>query len=278
MTPIRSAGNAQFKALHKLVQSSRERQARRACRCSTARISWPPICDHVGSRRSDRRQRLGLRQSRNQGSARAHVRVEPIVLARCAVSETFFGRHADRNHRGGRDAARRAAATRSSKLASWWKTCRTRATWDRSCDRPRRREWRTCCCRRTRCTPGRRACCAPAMGAHFLLRIHEGVDLAAAVREFKGRVIATSQQAQQSLFETDLRGKRGARVRKRRRRDLSAGSSTARACTSSPSRCRARPNRSTSRRRRRCVSLSECDNCSGQHFVITGPPLNDQSN
>lgn len=45
-----------------------------------------------------------------------------------------------------------------------------------------------------------------AMGAHFLLRIHEGVDLAAAVRQFKGRVIATSQQAQQSLFDADLRG------------------------------------------------------------------------
>src|SRR5262245_25495815 len=45
-----------------------------------------------------------------------------------------------------------------------------------------------------------------AMGAHFLLRIHEGVDLSAAADRFEGRVIATSQQAQQSLFDTDLRG------------------------------------------------------------------------
>jgi len=45
-----------------------------------------------------------------------------------------------------------------------------------------------------------------AMGAHFSLRIHEGVDLSAAADRFKGRVIATSQQAKQSIFETDLRG------------------------------------------------------------------------
>jgi RNA methyltransferase, TrmH family len=44
-----------------------------------------------------------------------------------------------------------------------------------------------------------------AMGAHFLLRIHEDVDFAAAVRQFKGRVIATSQQGK-SLFEADLKG------------------------------------------------------------------------
>jgi TrmH family RNA methyltransferase len=45
-----------------------------------------------------------------------------------------------------------------------------------------------------------------AMGAHFLLRIYEGVDLLAAARAYEGRVIATSQRAPRTLFEADLRG------------------------------------------------------------------------
>jgi TrmH family RNA methyltransferase len=45
-----------------------------------------------------------------------------------------------------------------------------------------------------------------AMGAHFLLRIHEGVDLAAAARAYEGRIIATAQRAPRTLFEEDLSG------------------------------------------------------------------------
>jgi len=45
-----------------------------------------------------------------------------------------------------------------------------------------------------------------AMGAHFLLRIHEGVDLVAAARAYTGRIVATSQRAPRTLFEEDLRG------------------------------------------------------------------------
>jgi TrmH family RNA methyltransferase len=45
-----------------------------------------------------------------------------------------------------------------------------------------------------------------AMGAHFLLAIHEGVDLVAAARAFHGRVIATSQRGARTLFDEDLRG------------------------------------------------------------------------
>jgi TrmH family RNA methyltransferase len=45
-----------------------------------------------------------------------------------------------------------------------------------------------------------------AMGAHFLLRIHEGVDLAAAARAYEGRIVATAQRAPRTLFEEDLRG------------------------------------------------------------------------
>ena len=44
------------------------------------------------------------------------------------------------------------------------------------------------------------------MGAHFMLRIYEQCDLAALVREFKGQVIATSQQAQKTVFAADLAG------------------------------------------------------------------------
>lgn len=45
------------------------------------------------------------------------------------------------------------------------------------------------------------------MGAHFALRIHEGVDLEAFVRSYPGRVIAASPVASRTLYETDLRGR-----------------------------------------------------------------------
>ena len=47
------------------------------------------------------------------------------------------------------------------------------------------------------------------MGAHFMLRIYEDVDLLALMEGFRGRVIATSHHSSQSVFETDLTGKVG---------------------------------------------------------------------
>ncbi|HTJ54344.1 MAG TPA: RNA methyltransferase [Nitrosospira sp.] len=45
-----------------------------------------------------------------------------------------------------------------------------------------------------------------AMGAHFLLHIHEQSDLADVARSFNGRVIATSLRAETSLYRIALRG------------------------------------------------------------------------
>ncbi len=45
-----------------------------------------------------------------------------------------------------------------------------------------------------------------AMGAHFLLRIHEQSDLVRVARAFNGRVIATTLKAETSLYRTALRG------------------------------------------------------------------------
>ncbi len=45
-----------------------------------------------------------------------------------------------------------------------------------------------------------------AMGAHFLLRIHEQSELAGVARAFSGRVIATTLKAETSLYRTSLRG------------------------------------------------------------------------
>ncbi len=45
------------------------------------------------------------------------------------------------------------------------------------------------------------------MGAHFILRIHEQCDLLELARAFEGRVIATSQRAEKSMFDADLTGK-----------------------------------------------------------------------
>ncbi|MFN7086188.1 MAG: TrmH family RNA methyltransferase [Burkholderiales bacterium] len=45
------------------------------------------------------------------------------------------------------------------------------------------------------------------MGAHFMLRIYEETDLLALIGNFRGRVVATSHRAARSLFDTDLTGK-----------------------------------------------------------------------
>ncbi|PTR17285.1 TrmH family RNA methyltransferase [Nitrosospira sp. Nsp2] len=45
-----------------------------------------------------------------------------------------------------------------------------------------------------------------AMGAHFLVRIHEQSDLASVARTFSGKVIATSLRAKNSLYRTCLTG------------------------------------------------------------------------
>jgi len=45
------------------------------------------------------------------------------------------------------------------------------------------------------------------MGAHFSLQIHEHVDVLAAARGFKGRVIAACSAARHSLYDTDLTGR-----------------------------------------------------------------------
>jgi TrmH family RNA methyltransferase len=44
------------------------------------------------------------------------------------------------------------------------------------------------------------------MGAHFMLEIHEQCDLQQLARTFKGRVIATSHRAKRSVFDADLTG------------------------------------------------------------------------
>lgn len=45
------------------------------------------------------------------------------------------------------------------------------------------------------------------MGAHFVLQIHEQSDLQAVARGFGGKVIAASQRAMKSVFDADLTGK-----------------------------------------------------------------------
>jgi len=45
------------------------------------------------------------------------------------------------------------------------------------------------------------------MGAHFALAIHEGADLREAARDFSGARVATRPGAPQSIFELDLKGR-----------------------------------------------------------------------
>ena len=46
-----------------------------------------------------------------------------------------------------------------------------------------------------------------AMGAHFMLQIHEQCDLLAFARGFRGRIVATSQCARKTVFDVDLTGR-----------------------------------------------------------------------
>lgn len=46
-----------------------------------------------------------------------------------------------------------------------------------------------------------------AMGGHFALQIHEGVDLLNIARGFTGKILAASLQANKNLFDCKLRGK-----------------------------------------------------------------------
>jgi len=48
-----------------------------------------------------------------------------------------------------------------------------------------------------------------AMGGHFALSIHENSDLIAVSREFGGKILAASLQAERSLYDCNLRGKLG---------------------------------------------------------------------
>ena len=48
-----------------------------------------------------------------------------------------------------------------------------------------------------------------AMGGHFALNIHESCDLIAVTREFGGKILAASLQAERSLYASNLRGKLG---------------------------------------------------------------------
>lgn len=48
-----------------------------------------------------------------------------------------------------------------------------------------------------------------AMGGHFALNIHERCDLIAVTREFGGKILAASLQAERSLYASNLRGKLG---------------------------------------------------------------------
>lgn len=52
-------------------------------------------------------------------------------------------------------------------------------------------------------------CLRGGQGAHFLLAIHEGIDLPAFVHEFHGPIHAASLGASKSLFELDLQGRVG---------------------------------------------------------------------
>lgn len=45
------------------------------------------------------------------------------------------------------------------------------------------------------------------MGAHFMLKIYENVDLAALIAVYNGRVVATSHRALHAVFDADLTGK-----------------------------------------------------------------------
>ncbi len=202
MTPIRSAGNAQFKELTRLVQSSRERKQAGLSVLDGAHLVTA-YRDHVGLPQRIAVSGSGLGNTEVKALLGRMAGLEPIVLG-----DTLFQKLSSvvtptgiiaviRTPRAQLDPLRLGPCVMVEELqdpgnlGSMLRSAAAAGMADVLLSRNSVHAWSPRVLR-------------AAMGAHFLLRIHDDVDLPAAAREFKGRVIATHQQAQQSLFDVDL--------------------------------------------------------------------------
>lgn len=204
MTPIHSTSNPQFKALHKLVQSSRERKQAGLSVLDGAHLV-AAYRDYVGIPERVVVSGAGLGNPEIQALLERMAGVEPIVLddrlfqkLSSVVTPTGIIAVIETPRVALRPQEIEACVMVEDlqdpgNLGSLLRSTAAAGMTDILLSKNSVHAWSPRVLR-------------AAMGAHFLLRIHEGVDLAGAARRFKGRVIATSQQAQQSLFDTDLRG------------------------------------------------------------------------
>jgi len=204
MTPIRSAGNAQFKALIKLVQSSRERKhAGLSVLDGTHLVA--AYRDHSGVP-----ERVVVSSSGLQDREILALLARMDGLAPVVLSDALFEKVSSvvtptgiiavvRTPRPQLDPRRLGACVMiealqdPGNLGSILRSAAAAGMADVLLSADSVQAWSPRVLR-------------AAMGAHFLLRIHEGVDLSAAIGGYKGRVVATSQQARESIFETDLTG------------------------------------------------------------------------
>ena len=204
MTPIRSAGNPQFKALSKLVQSSRERKRAGLSLLDGAHLV-AAYRDHVGVPKRVVVSGTGLGNPEINGLLDRMSGLEPIVLGdrlfeklSSVVTPTGVIAVIETPRVELRPQTLEACVMVEDlqdpgNLGSLLRSAAAAGMADVLLSKNSVHAWSPRVLR-------------AAMGAHFLLRIHEDVDLAAAVREFMGSVIATSRQARQSLYDADLRG------------------------------------------------------------------------
>ena len=204
MASIRSTGNAQFKALNKLVQSSRERRQAGLSLLDGAHLV-AAYGEHVGTPQQLVVSDSGLRNPEVTALLGRMAQMEPIVLA-----DALFQKLSSVVTPTGVIAVIKTPRVElqpealdacvmvedlqdPGNLGSLLRSAAAAGMADVLLSKNSVHAWSPRVLR-------------AAMGAHFLLRIYEGVDLAAASRRIKGRVIATHQQGQRSVFEADLRG------------------------------------------------------------------------
>jgi TrmH family RNA methyltransferase len=205
MKQISSAANPQYRALRKLAQSSQERKKTGLSVLDGVHLA-AAYRRHVGLPRSIALSRSGLANPEIQALLEEMGKVEGVVLPDALFQEI-------------------SSVATPTGIVAVIETPRPQAV-------PRQMEF--CAMLEDLQDPGNlgsilRSCAAAgaghvllskgsvhawsprvvraAMGAHFMVTIHEGVDLVAVARDFPGRLVATVPHADNSLFDTDLKGR-----------------------------------------------------------------------
>jgi TrmH family RNA methyltransferase len=191
MKQISSGANPRYKMLRKLVQSSQERRRTRLSVLDGVHLA-AAYREHVGLPRSIAVSRSALANPEVRVLLESMKGVETLVL-----DDSLFGAISSVATPRGMDACVMLEDLQDpGNLGSILRSCAAAGVGHVLLSKGSVHAWSPRVMR-------------AGMGAHFLLSIHEGVDLIGAARDFPGKVVATGPLAQRSVFDTDLKGNVG---------------------------------------------------------------------